>query len=133
VNISKPSKYFIIILVGLILIVAGVAYAAFWVSSNHITGTPEPTPTPSPTPTPTPTPSPDVVGATLSANDSGTVYVGDTLALTATLNVTQQDVPVRLFNNGNFLVEQYTDASGTTVFYRTVTLPYDYHVEVYNE
>lgn len=123
-------KVTLIFTVAAILLAAAITVVvaqSFWNPTNHLEGTPA-----EPTPTPTATPTVDVVGGVLTGNTTN-LHVGDTLRLTVTLNVTQPDVPVRLFNHGNQIAETVTDTDGIAVFDRTVTMPYDYHAEIYNE
>lgn len=116
----------------LALTVCGVAAASqlLLVDSNHITGTPEPTP--SPTAQPTVAPEQNVIGATLTSNMTGTFFLGDTIHLTATLNVTQAGVNVQLWNLGYYKETLQSDSNGVVTWDRAPTVAFDYYVRVEN-
>ena len=107
------------------LILAGIAIGITVITApEHITGIPlDPTPTPTPTPTVTPT------ELHLTSNNTDPFYKGDTLTMTATLTPAQTGILINLYNNGLYITNSTTDASGHAVFNRQPQLgPYDYTI-----
>ena len=117
-KLNDKLKAAVIIAVVVSLIVAGVALAAYTMtspSSNPLTVT-DPTPTPSPTPEP--------IAATLSKIELSvpTITVGEEVTLSTTVSDSTPDITVTFFNNGDGVVgTAITDTSGIASL--TITPP----------
>jgi hypothetical protein len=122
----KPLTKAILVVIAVVALVAAsaaVASSLMYVPTNRITH---------PDALPEPVQQPQIIGATLTANDTN-IHKGDTIILTFTLNVTQANVKILLYNGANNIVNATTNAQGIAVFERlNLQNPYDYYGKVEN-
>jgi hypothetical protein len=124
-KMSKETKIILAVAVAAILIsVVAIGIAVTIITApEHVIGIPQ-----DPEPTPTPTPTPGSVALHLTSNNTDPFYKGDYLTMIATLTPSQADVTVNLYNNGDWITNATTDASGVATITRQPFKAFDYTV-----
>ena len=112
---GKSRTVQILIVVGIIALLIGIAYGTYTMISNPITGTVEP----QPTPTPTPTPEPAILTLTLTPE---TIYVGESWTLTATVSDGTAGIAVTFKEDGAPIDARITNSQGIATLTLTPTL-----------
>ncbi len=136
----KPTLKAIIIVAAIscliiipLAVYASITYVPTDNNLEHLDPLPTYTPTATTTPTATPTPTIEtqVIGGTITGNDTDTngdyiFHKGDTMHIIVQTNSTIPGREVQIFNNDNFVISIYTDATGKAECFRTVNNPYNY-------